>query len=563
VSKKRTPKPTVAQTAAPSVLQPRVEVVAGLLLTAAVIFLQVTTWLNAGPLWRDEATSASVAAQPTFSAMLAAHPWDSCPCLLHILLRSWAAVGFGSSDFSLRAFGLLTGLGTLGLLWWGVRQFGGKAPLLALVLLSLNPTMLLYGASVRGYGLGVFTMLLTLITVWRLVSRFSWWRAAAALGAALLCVQSLFTNSTLLLAICLAGAALALRRREWKTVLVVLAIGFVAGLTVLPYVVTIGGLDFGASASKYLYQVITENYPLGQFIMALKMAIRASADWMLWVWGPLTVAGLLGSAWLAFRPAKPTAEPVPQRDRSLFFLVALVTATIAFFTMLFFSKVPTQPWYYVTIMALAALCLDAGLGPWVRRRTPAALAWPVAVVLLAGLLFPQADETLHVRMTNIDLVCRQLKTQADPNDLILVNPFYIGVTVGRYYDGPAPVTTVPETAKGLRFQVYDECRTLMTEDRPLDPLLQRIRQTLKSGHRVWIIGWMQFLRPGETPGALPPAPQAPSGWLLAPYQELWTRQVAYLLQSHAVKVGQVPVPAPGPVLHYEDVQLLVVDGWHD
>lgn len=563
MSKKRTPKPSVVPSAAPSLLPPRVEVVAGLLLTAAVIVLLVATWLHAGPLWRDEASSASVAAQPTFSAMLVAHTWDSCPCLLHVLLRGWAAVGFGSSDLSLRAVGLLLGLGTLGLLWWGVREFGGKAPLLALVLLSLNPTMLLYGSSVRAYGLGVFTLLLVLITIWRLATRFSWWRAAAALGAALLCVQSLFTNSSLLLAVCLAGAAVALRRRDWKTTLTILAVGFVAALSVAPYVVAIGGLDFGATSSRLTYEISTQNYPLSQFIFALQLALRSGAEGMLWVWGLLTIAALAGSAWLAFRPAKPAAEPVPQRDRSLFFLVALAAGTISFFTMLCFTKVPTQPWYYLGMMGLAALCLDAGLGPWVRRWTQTALVWSVALVLLAVLLYPQAYEAMHVRMTNLDQVCRQLKTQADPNDLILVNPFYLGVTVGRYYDGPAAVLTVPETVNGLRYEPYDECRKIMAEDRPIDPLLQRVSQTLKAGRRVWIVGSMQFLRPGETPGMLPPAPHSQYGWFLAPYQELWTRQIAFLLQSHATKVGQTPVPALGPVQQYEDVQLLTVEGWHD
>jgi hypothetical protein len=100
----------------------------------------------------------------------------------------------------------------------------------------------------------------------------------------------------------------------------------------------------------------------------------------------------------------------------------------------------------------------------------------------------------------------------------------------------------------------------MAEKEPIAPLLDKMRQTLSTGHRLWLVGGLPPLRPGEDPGQIPPLPQGPL--VQEPYLMIWTRQMtAFLLEHHITKYELVVNPSPD-VLPFENVPLFVVEGWH-
>ena len=68
-------------------------------------------FLNAGGLWRDEAQLVHLSLLPSFSEMWQNLPHDSCPILMHLVVRAWsAAASFGNTDAGLRVLGLYVGL---------------------------------------------------------------------------------------------------------------------------------------------------------------------------------------------------------------------------------------------------------------------------------------------------------------------------------------------------------------------------------------------------------------------------------------------------------------------
>ena len=69
------------------------------------------------------------------------------------------------------------------------------------------------------------------------------------------------------------------------------------------------------------------------------------------------------------------------------------------------------------------------------------------------------------RQTNIDLIAAQLREQAGPNDLILVYPWYCGITFNRYYHGAAPWTTLPALSDP-RIHRYDLLKEKLAARRP-------------------------------------------------------------------------------------------------
>jgi hypothetical protein len=184
----------------------------------------------------------------------------------------------------------------------------------------------------------------------------------------------------------------------------------------------------------------------------------------------------------------------------------------------------------------------------------------VAALALGVLLFLPARSAAVIRQTNVDLVARAIERSAAPGDLVLVNPWYDGISFRRYYHGPAAWITLPEIADH-RFHRYDLLKIRMASDRPIDDVLSRLGATLAAGHRVWIVGGIHLLKPGRRPPSLPPAPRSPWGWFDVPYAVVWSQQTGAYLQAHATRVTPIDVPTPGPVSDYERLRLLVFEGW--
>src|SRR4029077_19599045 len=200
--------------------------------------LHVRFVTHVGGLWRDEANSVHLAALPSFGQVFHFLDYDSFPILFFALLRGWLGMFGSDNDAALRALGGIIGLAVLGALWFNARAFGIRWPVLSLALIGLNPMLIRYGDSTRAYGLGILLMLLTFRSFWRLVdkpSRPDARRVFAATALALLSVQCLYYNSVLLLAIAAGSVAVAVRRRAWQTVSIVLGIGLVAAASLLPY----------------------------------------------------------------------------------------------------------------------------------------------------------------------------------------------------------------------------------------------------------------------------------------------------------------------------------------
>jgi hypothetical protein len=101
----------------------------------------------------------------------------------------------------------------------------------------------------------------------------------------------------------------------------------------------------------------------------------------------------------------------------------------------------------------------------------------------------------------------------------------------------------------------------MISIRPIDPLLDRVARTLSAGGRVWLVGAPEFLQQGEVATVLPPAPHPRTGWDNGPYVRSWSEQLAFVLQSRAGNIREIPVESPGRVNPLEDLSLMVVTGW--
>jgi len=512
--------------------------------------LHVVFGMQAGALWRDEVNSLELATVRTFSEMWMNLDYDSFPALFFLVLRPFAGVPASVSDAQLRVFGVAIGLLVLGALWLNARVFRIGVPLISIALVGFNPMVIRYSDSIRAYGLGTLLILLALAAIWKVVESQTPRRVALATLAALLSVQCLYHNSILLFAICLGGAAVSLRRRQPKCVILVLTIGAVAGMSLLPYLPIIrrvGAWNFQFKAP------IDFPFLWGKLSETLASPIGAAV----WVWVLLFAFAAGAGLWALCR--RSDGQAAESRDRLLFLWVTLLVGAAGYAGFLRVLSYVTQPWYYVVVLVFAALCLDLIFASLRGGSLPVFLRSAFALLFVGAAVGPAWAE-IQARQTNIDVISTQLRSLAAPDDLILINTWNYGIPFRRYYHGSTFTATVPPM-EDLRFHRCDLVKRQMMSRDPMAPVLQKMDETLRSGHTIWLIGSLDFVPPGKEPQVIPPGYDGPNGWVGGNFYTAWAMQAGYLVQRHALHFERVRVPLTQPVTRYENLPLSAIRGW--
>ncbi|HEX6862388.1 MAG TPA: hypothetical protein VF414_06220 [Thermoanaerobaculia bacterium] len=528
----------------------RIETAAAVLLTILAAALHGMRALHAGALWRDEAGSLQVAMLPTFGEMFQRFPHEAFPLLFPATVRSYVGL-FGDSDLALRVFGTAVGLAILGALWLNARR-AGTVPLASVALLGFHPAFLIYADTIRGYGLGTLLTLLTFGAYCRLVARPDRAAIAAAAVAAILSVHLVLHDSAMVLGLGIAAAVVGAVRRRWRVTAAALGAGLLAALTLLPYA---GPLR---AARDWDMLIAEGSLTAPQILNSLVESIGSPV--LLWGWVLLLVLGIAGMTVMARKEEE-------AGDVRLFRLLAIPAALAAQYGLFKVLGYLPKVWYFLPLLALAASALD-GLSASVRDGLGAGLGAGLKIprlALAAGLallLLPAAYREAHVRMTNADLVASHLEASVEEGDLVLVNPWFYGVSFHRYYQGPARWMTVP-SLEDHRMHRYDLLKARMAA--PNDALADvfgAVRRTLRSGKRVWLAGAYWAPAEGERAPVLGPAPGGShAGWRDGPYVASWGLQVGALLKRRAVHEQAVPVPVEGPVNGHEYLLLYELHGW--
>ncbi|CAN5615025.1 hypothetical protein BH20VER1_BH20VER1_16210 [soil metagenome] len=375
---------------------------------------------------------------------------------------------------------------------------------------------------------------------------------AAALLAAISSVHLLYYNAVLLFAVGSAGAAVALRNRNWKNAGLVLAICAAAAASLVPYVQTI----VGAREWNAVFRL--PSFSVSLFWAKLSDALSSTGAGVEWWWALLLVAAIGAGVVAQFRSSAGAQDR--RTDAALYCLITLTLSIPAYFAFLKVLSYPTQPWYYLALISLVAVAIEGALlalpfaGSWKR------VARLLAAIVVAAWCFMPAWRAAHLRQTNLDLIATKLEQTAAEGDVIVLAPWHPGVTFARYYRGQARWLTLPPISDN-RIHRYDLFKAQMAAVDPIRPVFQAMQNALRAGHRVWFIGRIWILPPGEIPMLLAPAPYDAFGWDSAAYQSSWNEQTGDFLQKHVLTVEKVALPSEQPVGANENVELRVMSGW--
>jgi hypothetical protein len=527
------------------------EWLAAIVIGAAVFWLHFYFFAHAGGVWRDEVNSLNVAGKHSLADMAK----DSFPVLMPLLTHGWLALGLGKSDVALRTLGLLIGLGLPTALWLAAWKIRRGPPLLGLTLFALNSTLIVFGDSLRAYGLGSLLMIVTTAGACVFLEKPSWTRAAWLAIFSVLSVQTLYHNAVLVGAVCAGAMAVCARQKNWRGVAQVFLAGAAAAISLLPYVPRLlsgreasAVLRTGLDPVRFKAQFTDSlGFPLGQYV---------------YVWAALALMMVIYAVLVLRRKVK-TPVAIDENvvaDLRVFAGVTVLAALAGFCGFLWCAALPSQSWYLLPVMAVAATCFDAAWPVLQRPWRPAFLGFVLATALIA---IPVDRQDLNYRFTNIDIHSRQLTAVVSPQDYVVVVPWFCGLTFDHYFKAATPWDTLPPLADHATHR-YDLVKLQLQNTNAIAPVLARIAATLQAGHRVWILatmGWMDVPEAGTVaPASLPPAPLEISGWSETPYAMVWSSQVGHFLGDHGVVFGRTENPTAGMRIA-EDTELFMANGW--
>lgn len=533
----------------------KAELGAALFLTVEAIWLRVVAATSAGALWRDEANTVGLATLPSIRNVWDNLQWDSFPMLWILIVRAVSEFAGPMNDPAFRILGFLIGIGIIAALWFYARSFHYTVPLVSLALLALSPSVIVWGDSLRAYGFGILVVTTFGSVLWRFIEAPTTTRFVVAAIVGILSVHVLYYNAVLLLAFGAGAVAVAATRHEWKKVVLVGVIGILAAVSLLPYVETI------RAASDWSALVRVPQYTFQRFWSSLYLTLWLGGPWSAPLWAELFALAFVAAARATRDPGKLGYSP-SQRDVALFSVVAMIVGSTGIFFFLKTLSYYTNPWYYITLLAVVAVCIDSISGSLIHSEL-ARGARLAGVMVLGIAAFLPALHGVNARMTNVDLIAYRTQLLASRSDLIVVTPWYNGVSWSRYYRGPARWMTLPpvESHRTHRPDVIKKHMMEADQTIPVRPVQSEIAATLRSGNRVFIVGKVPKVPPGTKPVILSRAPMDGNQWPGDLYNYHWGLTLDYFVQQHSTNVSVIQVNGRRRVSRYEDLPFVVLTGW--
>ena len=331
-----------------STLARRIETATGVALSVAALgAIGVRLW-NAGALWRDECAVVQLARVSTLG-IAKDFTHEAFPPPFFFLVRLWMTL-FGTSDAALRSYGFVVGAGLVAALWLVFRLGRLGVPLISLGGIALSSSFLLWGTSVRGYGIGTVVVLIALaaFTAWLQTGSRS--AAIITFAAAVLSVQFLVQNTMLVLAICGSAFVVCLIVRQWKRALWMAAVVVLSELSFALYIpsyLKAGDWSVVVESDGSRHSIIQQ---LGQFLGTNSLIMQ-------WASG-LCLVGVLSLAVQQIYARRGEKDSV---EFKLCLFAALVCVTSAIASALFFRVLhyTVQPWYLLAPFAVGLTGIDA------------------------------------------------------------------------------------------------------------------------------------------------------------------------------------------------------------
>jgi hypothetical protein len=554
----------------PRSVEPSADLVEVLVSVALSVFLLACHglfFISAGGLWRDETNSVQIATMDRLSDIWPELEHDSFPLPWFLFLRAWHAAGLGSADQSWRVIGLLVGLTLVCVLWLSGRLLHEdgrwRLPLVATFLIAMCPVTLQVGDSLRAYGTGMILLIWAIVATWRYTTAPSRPRWGIMSIAFLTAVQILFYNAIGVFALGMASAVMGARRRSWKAALAPLVAGAISAASLIVYgdmFQRMAGWNFlvktdmsmpllfhslnsalhhfaagSVNASAPLIPLLPTFAPLAIYVTAVLCAIAACV---------VDARGGSARHCISRQVTTPPASPetTSLQDRAWFCGVALSIYVPLYLLVLWKLSYVLHPRYFLGLIAFTGILVDMALDTRLSATQRRVLLRASGVAILSLMAATAMVRVAMCRQTNVDLASRFLEANTKPSDLILISPWYLGVSFDYHFRGTSRWMTMPVMGD-LSIHRYDEYVANARDPNRNNEIPAAIAKTYREGGDVWYVGSELAVDSTTNPQQ---NTLSGSGYGLA---------VAAMLLEKKVSVDVVPPLASQPVQEFEDVHI--------
>ncbi len=522
-------------------------------LTLLAVFLHAFFLINAGGFWRDEVNSISLALMPGLIDTWSALKFDIHPALHILIVKIWAKL-FGHNDMSLRTLGFTVGVLIVAALWFNSWVHGNRPPLISLLLIGTSPVMIRSLDSARPYGVVVLATILAFTVVWRAVQKSGAVRLITASFMLVLCIQTLYQSAVFVLAIGIGAITVAFLRGGLKQASLLAIPFFLAAISLL--------LNMSHLQEAIGWWPLAKN-PLetGSALSALIDAISSPTKWFMFLWAAVVVVAIIGVIQNLVRNRFTYNREEVQGYFFLYCGITFISSIVCFvlFFLFMVGPISLQAWYYVPLLVVIVVSAEPLVDQLTLKKFRRALFLLAIAVSSITALVP-AKQNLTMRMTSMDLVASFIEREARPDDLVIINPWYLGISFNRYYQGGAPWVTFPALQDNTIHR-HDLVKERMTNPESISEDIRRITSTMQQGGRIWVIGQVGSLKPRPVVTPLQPAPLPKTGWSSAPYLENWNNHLMNVLLTHAREVAIVPVSSRYKINPLEAPQVVIFRGW--
>jgi hypothetical protein len=300
-------------------------------------------------------------------------------------------------------WGLVGGLALLAALWFTLRGFGCRFPLLALMLFAANGAVIRWGDSFRGYSLACLAITLTYLAFWRLIEAPTMLSTLLALCAAIVSVHLRFQNAALVATLCIAAVVASLAGRRPKSALAVLAVSLAALLTVTPY-----------AAMAFEYQTLnalpSEAFSARTVLARLVVTCSSGSLLILSAWLTFLIGALVAGLGAI---VSASGLPAPAFRQAMYHSVVLAAAVPAFVAFCGAAHLQVNPWHCLMVLAVLAVAAES-LIALVISETVSTIGRVAAVCVVAFAAVPTTARDVTERQTNLDVIARHVGEAAGP-----------------------------------------------------------------------------------------------------------------------------------------------------
>jgi len=155
---------------------------------------------------------------------------------------------------------------------------------------------------------------------------------------------------------------------------------------------------------------------------------------------------------------------------------------------------PPSCWYLSRMGRMGAVVWWRGLSSGRRYRMPARNHAVLGIVLVTLLVVAQwlvvARRHRTIGMTPMARIAATIADLGRPGDLVVVSPLFLTTSFHHAYDGSLPAISPPTRST----YPYRHPRHV---SQPVEPSLERIRETLQAGGRIWLVTRVDDGHPDE------------------------------------------------------------------